>query len=238
MDYVLVFDETFEAMEELDDHQQIRMLHAMLEYAKSGDEPNFEKGCAEKVLRKSMKQRVDNMIRKREANRENGLKGGRPRKTEENPTKPNESESCPTEPSENEETPKAQSQSQSQSKAKSKSVEIKRAREERFARFWDAYPRHTAKQNAEKAFQKIDPDDSLLETMLSALTKQRSSHQWSDPQYIPHPATWLNGHRWEDEVKSSEVKTVVAQQYHQREYSDNEPDWLMRQWKEQQEGTA
>jgi hypothetical protein len=34
---------------------------------------------------------------------------------------------------------------------------------DRFEKFWSAYPRHEAKQNALKAFEKINPDDELLE---------------------------------------------------------------------------
>jgi hypothetical protein len=33
------------------------------------------------------------------------------------------------------------------------------------------------------------------------LALQRQSAQWQrdDGQFIPHPSTWLNGRRWEDE---------------------------------------
>jgi len=35
------------------------------------------------------------------------------------------------------------------------------------------------------------------------LRKQKNSDDWTrnDGQYIPYPATWLNGQRWEDEVR-------------------------------------
>ena len=68
-----------------------------------------------------------------------------------------------------------------------------------FDRFWSAYPRHTDKERARKAFIKLAPNDELLQTILDAIAKQRASRQWSDPQYIPHPSTWLNQKRWEDE---------------------------------------
>jgi hypothetical protein len=70
-----------------------------------------------------------------------------------------------------------------------------------FDRFWFAYPRKRAKQSALKAWQKIKPDDSLLMTMLKALEHQKSSQEWQKDggQFIPYPATWLNGRRWEDE---------------------------------------
>ena len=117
--------------------------------------------------------------------------------------------------------------------------------QERFERFWNAYPRHTAKQNALKAFLKVAPDEALLERMLAAIASQKESDQWTKDggQFIPHPATWLNQERWNDELpKAAPKKTVVAQQYEQRDYSQQEaepmPDWMMERWKQMQEGTA
>jgi len=43
-----------------------------------------------------------------------------------------------------------------------------------------------------------------LEQLLAALAKHNASRQWNDPQFIPHPATWLNQHRWADELKADE----------------------------------
>jgi hypothetical protein len=70
-----------------------------------------------------------------------------------------------------------------------------------FAAFWTAYPRKTAKPAAAKAFAKIAPDDATFAAMLAALDRQRRSPGWvkDGGQFIPHPATWLNGRRWEDQ---------------------------------------
>lgn len=70
-----------------------------------------------------------------------------------------------------------------------------------FDRFWEAYPRRQGKEAARKAWTKIRPDDALLAEMLAALERQRASDQWrrDGGQFIPYPATWLNGRRWEDE---------------------------------------
>ena len=72
---------------------------------------------------------------------------------------------------------------------------------ESFAQFWAIYPRHVAKQAALKAWKKVAPQNGLVETILQAVRVQRSGADWQrdDGQYIPHPATWLNQHRWEDE---------------------------------------
>lgn len=38
---------------------------------------------------------------------------------------------------------------------------------------------------------------------MTALAKQMTSIDWlkSGGQYIPHPSSWLNGRRWEDELQ-------------------------------------
>lgn len=73
--------------------------------------------------------------------------------------------------------------------------------EKSFDQFWAAYPKKTAKQQALKVFQKLNPDEALLNTILNSLEQQKHSVQWTKDcgQYIPYPATWLNGRRWEDE---------------------------------------
>lgn len=70
--------------------------------------------------------------------------------------------------------------------------------------FWQAYPRKVGKVKAEAAFYKITTPVSVL---LAAIEQQKKSAQWQkdNGQFIPHPATWLNGKRWEDQVE-----TVIA----------------------------
>jgi len=74
-----------------------------------------------------------------------------------------------------------------------------------FDRFWAAYPRHEAKAKAAQAFARIRPDEALLGVMLAAIQRQRDSEQWrrDGGVYIPHPTTWLNGRRWEDETPTA-----------------------------------
>lgn len=70
-----------------------------------------------------------------------------------------------------------------------------------FNQFWSAYPRKQGKKTAERAFAKLRPDESLLEEILAALDWQKQSASWTkeNGQFIPLPATYLNGRRWEDE---------------------------------------
>lgn len=70
-----------------------------------------------------------------------------------------------------------------------------------FARFWEAYPNKVGKQAAEKAFAralKRVPGHDPPAQMLEAVERAKRSAQWLRG-YIPHPTTWLNEGRWEDE---------------------------------------
>ena len=68
-----------------------------------------------------------------------------------------------------------------------------------FAEFWQAYPHKQAKDDACKAWRKLNPDTALREIMLSAIAKAKECSQWQRG-IIPNPATWLNGRRWCDEL--------------------------------------
>jgi len=66
-----------------------------------------------------------------------------------------------------------------------------------FDDFWALYPRHDAKKDARKAWDRVDP--ALHDQIVVALEWQVQREQWQDPHYIPLPASWLRGERWEDE---------------------------------------
>jgi hypothetical protein len=69
-----------------------------------------------------------------------------------------------------------------------------------FDRFWELYPRKQGKILAGRAWNKLQPDEELVEWILKALHAQCAWPDWirDNGQYIPYPATWLNGHRWND----------------------------------------
>jgi hypothetical protein len=64
-----------------------------------------------------------------------------------------------------------------------------------FDSFYATYPKKVAKHNAKKAWMK---NKCSLEQVLPALEAHKKN--WKDPQFIPHPATWLNQRRWEDDI--------------------------------------
>ena len=76
-----------------------------------------------------------------------------------------------------------------------------------FEEFWLAYPRRTAKGDAAKAWtlaaRRADPATILAAARAYAL------HAPPDPQFIPHPATWLNGGRYDDPIEEiSNVRSM------------------------------
>ena len=89
-------------------------------------------------------------------------------------------------------------------------------REERFDRFWKAYPRKVGKGAALKVWEKLNPSEELTQRMIDAVQRQRQSQQWTrdNGQYIPHPTTWLNQGRWEDEAE------ITAQEERSRSFSE------------------
>lgn len=72
-----------------------------------------------------------------------------------------------------------------------------------FDQFWAIYPRHVGKQDAYKAFTRLQKAGINLDAVVAATCDLANDSAYkpfhpSDPVYIPYPATWLNGHRFEE----------------------------------------
>ena len=181
---------------ELTEEEKGRLLLAMLRYAKDGTEPEMIGN--ERFLFPVFKAQIDEDIKAYETKVANGSRGGRPvmnrepEETETNRNKPKITENNQTETEESEIRKKEERRKKKEEK-----------RDIYFDRFWESYPRKEAKQTAKKAFEKLNPDEALLQTMLEAIERFKGSAQWLEEngRFIPHPATWINQRRWEDEVK-------------------------------------
>ena len=79
-----------------------------------------------------------------------------------------------------------------------------------FDTFYEAYPKHRGRQEAVKAWEKLKPDATLCATIMAAIAAQRQGRQWLEG-FIPMPATFLNGRRWEDEVEKSSGASRVME---------------------------
>ena len=71
-----------------------------------------------------------------------------------------------------------------------------------FAEFWMVYPRREAKKDAEKAWKQIRSD--LYPQIINAAAAWRREWIRREQNFIPLPATWLRGERWEDELPRTE----------------------------------
>lgn len=81
-----------------------------------------------------------------------------------------------------------------------------------FDAFWNAYPKKKDKVRARATFDKLNITDELLKKILTAIDEQKKSEDWQkeNGRFIPYPATWLNGHRWEDEINVTPYQKEVS----------------------------
>jgi len=98
MDYLKVWTSFKDIISTLQDDEIGRLFVMMLKYADTGDEPDCFAGN-EMFLWPVAKQQIDMASAKRDILRANGLKGGRPG-TKDNQTEPNETKENQTEPDE------------------------------------------------------------------------------------------------------------------------------------------
>lgn len=92
--------------------------------------------------------------------------------------------------------------------SESNPIQSEKESESKFSRFWDEYPKKKARADAQKAWNsKAVEGDKHIDAVLSALKEQKQSADWQkeDGKFIPYPATWLRGKRWEDTEPESEV---------------------------------
>jgi hypothetical protein len=87
-------------------------------------------------------------------------------------------------------------------KVKAKVQVMVKGEERNFEKFWSEYPKKIGKKKAEQAFGHILAHYTI-ENILAGLAKWKESDQWKKEKgrYIPHPTTWINGERWNDEVE-------------------------------------
>ena len=81
----------------------------------------------------------------------------------------------------------------------------------RFDRFWAVYPIRVKKNVAQTSWLKLAPDDALTDTIVADV-ERRVKDEWigENAKYVPHPTTYLNQRRWEDEPPPK-PKTLLEQ---------------------------
>lgn len=71
-----------------------------------------------------------------------------------------------------------------------------------FAEFWSEYPLKKAKPNAQKAYVKAILTVKQHAAVMGGLRAQLPGMIAEEPRHRPHPASWINARRWEDEIDS------------------------------------
>lgn len=74
--------------------------------------------------------------------------------------------------------------------------------------FWLLYPRRVAKKDALKAWGRMKPAQRMQAIVACAAWRRVWANK--DLDYLPYPATWLNGERWEDELPAEYTQTTAA----------------------------
>ena len=214
MNYTPLPDEFFDEFDCLDNAQFGALIRGMMFYRIHGEEPVLQD--PEKMFWKRVKNYTDRCVKSYNArcsvNAENGKRGGRPKKSNESEKterfsdKPNENEKTERfsdKPNENEKShtrnQKPETRNQKPETNDSSPLTPQGEKIRAFEKFWSGYPKKVGKQAAKKAFDRVNVP---VETLLTAIERQKCSAQWSrdNGQFIPNPATWLNQGRWEDEV--------------------------------------
>lgn len=93
---------------------------------------------------------------------------------------------------------------------------------DRFLKLWDYCPhkKRGNKQRAIAAWERLRPEDKLIDRIAIALQRQLQSEEWSRGIGIPHVSTYLNKAYWEDaeDIESgNEPDTAQAMQFSEPE---------------------
>lgn len=85
-----------------------------------------------------------------------------------------------------------------------------------FADFWLLYPRREAKKDAMKAWATLGAQERL-DACIALVDWRRVFIARGAVQYIPLPASWIRGERWEDELpadfKQLDIKPLAHQNF-------------------------
>jgi hypothetical protein len=101
-------------------------------------------------------------------------------------------------------------------------------KDERFMRFYNAYPKKEDPRDAWKAFKSIiGDDDILLEEIIADIELRKSKHsKWQDKQYIKYPAVYLRKGEYLGEIyneaQENEEKAALKKEENEKRLADQE----------------
>jgi hypothetical protein len=98
-----------------------------------------------------------------------------------------------------------------------------------FEAFWDVYPKKAEQKLARAAWHALHATPDLVALILAAVADQRTWPQWTKEggRFIPKPANWLEGRRWEDAAPEP-LAAAVSELSRQNLANANEAKRLVR----------
>ena len=148
----------------------------------------------------------------RERNKANGMRGGRPNKTQQKPTGfPVDTRSEPScNPNQEPVTSNQELTTTTLALCSSPKRESVPELPRGFAEFYAAYPRKKSKHTAIRAWQKISPNEQTRTAIMAGLSRATTSADWlrDGGKFVPYPASWLNAGGWQDDT--APMLTVVS----------------------------
>lgn len=84
-----------------------------------------------------------------------------------------------------------------------------------FDAFWKLYPRKVGKSAARKAWDKLKPGVKLAAHICKSVEYHLKCEDWrrDEGKFIPHPSTYLNEGRYDDEFGSMTVAEAVTPKF-------------------------
>ena len=214
MDYLKIWVSFLEVIDPLNDGERGRLFTAMLEYAKTGTMPEFKGN--ERFIWPMVKQTMDRQRAESERLTVNGSKGGRPKKTNENQQKPNETSEKQQEPTESQKD-KDKDKDKDKEKENEKENPLKGVKGKPLARFSPPTVEEVSAYCMERG-NKVDPRHFVdFYTSKGWRVGNQPMKDWRAAV-----RTWEQ----RDGPGNGPRKTVSAQQYRQRQYSEEQ----MREW--------
>lgn len=86
-----------------------------------------------------------------------------------------------------------------------------------FEKFWAIWPKKVAKADARKAWKQVEAYRPPVDKLIEIVKLHCTTEQWMRDagQYIPYPASWLRGERWEDELSVKLPNVVNEKPWHE-----------------------
>lgn len=91
---------------------------------------------------------------------------------------------------------------------------------EQFEHFWSVYPRKVGKAMARKAWLKMVLSEDISRAIATNIEQRVLLGEWSDVKFIPHPSTYLNQERWDDDLQASDQNNMPQKPKSERRLRD------------------